>query len=175
MLKPINSILFATTLADNCKPALDFAISMATRYHATLVFLHVIEKMPNYVESRLRGLLGEKTWKDISENYEKSAREIIGKESNQKLIWTALKTYCDDVGISGDACGYQSHEIVLCDGEIVHEIIEQSIKYECDLIIMGSRKGFIKDNTIGGHIKRVLRKSKIPVLIVPPIATETLT
>ncbi len=172
MLKSINSILFATTLADNCKPALDFAISMATRYQATLVFLHVIEKMPNYVEGRLKGLLGEKAWADMSENYEKSARQqLIGKKSDQKLIRTALEAYCDDVGISDDACGYQSREIVLRDGEIVHEIIEQSIKCECDMIIMGSRKGFLKDNTIGGHIKRVLRKSKIPVLVVPPVAS----
>ena len=52
MLKPLKAILFATNLSENCRDAFDFAASLATRYQATLVLLHVMEKMPDYVEGR---------------------------------------------------------------------------------------------------------------------------
>ncbi len=169
MFKPIQSILFATNLSENCRSAFDFAASMATRYQATLVLLHVIEKIPEYVEGRLKGLLGEKQWQEISQSHADNARQaLIGKKSSSKLIRDALDRFCVDAGIDDAACGYHSREIVVADGEIVEEVIEQSKKYNADLIVMGTRDGFLSDNRIGQTIKSVLRNSKIPVMVVPP-------
>ncbi len=171
MFKPIRSILFATNLSENCRAAFDFAVSMATRYQATLVLLHVIEKMPEYVEGRLRGLLGEKQWKEMSQSHADNARQaLIGKKSSSKLIREALDRFCVDAGIDDASCGYHSREIVIADGEIVEEIIEQSKKYKADLIVLGTRDGFLSDNRIGQTIKAIMRNSKIPVMVVPPHA-----
>ena len=89
MFKPIQTILFATNLSENCRAAFDVAASMATRYQATLVLLHVVEKMPEYVEGRLRGLLGEKQYADMARNQADNARQtLIGKKSSNKLkLW----------------------------------------------------------------------------------------
>jgi nucleotide-binding universal stress UspA family protein len=169
MFKPIQTILFATNLSENCKAAFDFAASMATRYQATLVLLHVTEKMPEYVESRLKGLLGEAHWKEISQSHADNARQsLIGKKSSSKLIREALDRFCIDAGIDDASCGYHSREIVVANGEIVEEVIEQSKKYKADLIVLGTRDGFLSDNRIGQTIKSVLRNSKIPVMVVPP-------
>jgi len=169
MFKPIQTILFATNLSENCTAAFDFAASMATRYQATLVLLHVIEKMPEYVEGRLKGLLGEMQWKEMSQSHAVNARQtLIGKKSSSKLIREALDRFCIDAGIDDASCGYHSREIVVTDGEIVEEVIEQSKKYKADLIVMGTRDGFLSDNRIGQTIKSVLRNSKIPVMVVPP-------
>ncbi len=169
MFKPIQSILFATNLSENCMAAFDFAASMATRYQATLVLLHVIEKMPEYVEGRLRGLLGEKQWREMAESHADSARQaLIGKKSSSKLIREALDRFCIDAGIDDASCGYHSREIVIADGEIVEEVIAQSKKYKADLIILGTRDGFLSDNRIGQTIKSIMRNSKIPVMVVPP-------
>ena len=65
MLKPVQSILFATDLASNCQQALEFAIAMSTRFGATIYMLHVIEKLPESVEGRLKNLLGRHHWSDI--------------------------------------------------------------------------------------------------------------
>lgn len=171
MFKPIRSILFATNLSENCRAAFDFAVSMATRYQATLVLLHVIEKMPEYVEGRLRGLLGEKQWKEMSQSHADNARQaLIGKKSSSKLIREALDRFCVDAGIDDASCGYHSREIVIADGEIVEEVIEQSKKYKADLIVLGTRDGFLSDNRIGQTIKAIMRNSKIPVMVVPPHA-----
>jgi nucleotide-binding universal stress UspA family protein len=169
MLKPIQSILFATNLSENCRAAFDFAASMATRYQATLVLLHVIEKMPEYVEGRLKGLLGEKQWQEMSQSHADNARQaLIGKKSSSKMIREALNRFCIDAGIDDSSCGYHSRDIVIADGEIVSEVIEQSKKYKADLIILGTRDGFLSDNRIGTTIKSILRNSRIPVMVVPP-------
>jgi nucleotide-binding universal stress UspA family protein len=169
MFKPIQSILFATNLSENCRAAFDFAASMATRYQATLVLLHVIEKMPEYVEGRIKGLLGEAHWKEISQSHADNARQaLIGKKSSTKMIREALDRFCIDAGIDDASCGYHSREIVVADGEIVEEVIAQSKKYKADLIVLGTRDGFLSDNRIGQTIKAILRDSKIPVMVVPP-------
>lgn len=168
-MKPVSSILFATNLTENCRPAFEFAASMATRYQATLVLLHVLEKIPDYVEARLRGMLGEEKWKAYTAAHEKTAREtLIGKKSESKMIRDALEKFCAEAGIDNDACGYHSREIVLTDGEVVEDIITQARAFNCDLIVMGAHQGFITGTSIGATIKNVLRGSKMPVLVVPP-------
>lgn len=169
MFKPVSSILFATNLSDNCKSAFDYAVSLATKYQATIILLHVIEKMPDYAERRLIGLLGQKYWDDITKSHEEDARAaLIGKKSSSALIRKALEEFCSQAGIDDDSCGYHSREVVVSDGEVVEEILKQSNKHDADMVIMGARKSFLKDNKIGSHIKEVMRKTKIPVLVVPP-------
>ena len=173
MFKNIKSILFATNLSKNCIPAFEMAACLATRYQATIVLLHVIEKMPDYVEGRLKGLLGEDRWKDILETHENDARKaLIGKKSSNAIIRNALLQFCDEAGVDDASCGYHSREIVVCEGEIIEEIINQSVQTECDLIVMGTREGFFSETSIGPTVKGVLRKSAIPVLVVPPAHKE---
>jgi nucleotide-binding universal stress UspA family protein len=171
MFKPIQSILFATNLSENCLAAFDFAASMATRYQATLVLLHVVEKMPEYIEGRLKGLLGEKEWAELSRSHADNARQaLIGKKSSNRLIQEALEKFCVEAGIDDASCGYHSREIVIADGEIVEEVINQADHYKADLIVLGTRDGFLSDNRIGQTIKSILRNSKVPVMVVPPHA-----
>lgn len=172
-MKPVKSILFATNLSKSCIPAFEFAASMAIRYQATLVLLHVMEKMPDYVEGRLRGLLGENKYKELEAAHEKEARQtLIGKKSTSKLIRAALDRFCVETGIDDNACDYHSREIVLGSGEVIEEILAQAEKHQCELIVMGARQGFIKDNAIGKTIKSILRRSRIAVMVVPPYADE---
>mgnify|MGYP003591022543 CR=1 FL=1 len=170
MFKPLKSILFATTLLENCKPAFDFAASLAIKYQATLVLLHVIEKsVPDYVEGRIKGLFGDEYWKQIEEKQEKDAKQVlIGKQSASSMIREALENFCEVAGISNEDCGYNTREIVVSHGDAIDEIIAQSEKFNCDLIVLGARKGFLSTNSIGPTIKGVMRASKISVMVVPP-------
>jgi len=68
MLKPIRSILFATDLTSNCQSALEFTVSVATRFYATIYMLHVIEKLPDHMSERLKGLLGKHQWEEMVGN-----------------------------------------------------------------------------------------------------------
>lgn len=173
MIKSVKNILFATNLSKECISAFDYAAAIATRFQATLVLLHVLEKMPDYVESRLKGLLGEKHWQDnIASQISDARKKLIGKKSSNAMIKSALAQFCSDAGIDDDACGYHSREIVITDGEVIHDIIQNAQKYQCDLIVMGTKDGFLSHNSIGSTIKGVMRQAKIPVMIVPPLNQE---
>lgn len=169
MLKPLQNILFATDLSEDCRDAFDYAAALATRFQATIVLLHVIEKMPDYVEGRLRGLMGKQQYASLMDSQQKSAQDaLIGKKSTSRFIREALSQFCSQAGIDDDACGYHSREIVISDGEVVDDIISYSKKHNCELIVMGARHGMISKTSIGNTIKSVLRQSKIPVMVVPP-------
>lgn len=169
MFKPIKNILFATNLSETCRQALNFAAILATRFQATIVLLHVLEKVPRSAEGQLRAMIGDDRWNEILASQEKDARQIlIGKRSSAALIHTALSHFCAEAGIDDAACGYTSKEIVIGDGDVVDNVIKFSEEYNCDLIILGTREGFLSTNTIGPTIKAIMRRSRIPVLVVPP-------
>ncbi len=173
MIKPIKTILFATNLNENCKPAFEMAASIATRYQATIVFLHVLEKLPTVIEGRLKSLVGEKAWHEMAQYHADSARDvIIAKRSSNKLIMNALEHFCSNAGIDNDSCGYNTVEILVADGEVVEEIINHSNEYNADLIVMRARVGFLSDNRIGHILKSVIKKAHCSVMIVPNMKNE---
>ena len=49
----------------------------------------------------------------------------------------------------------------------VMEITAQAKEFDCDLIILGAKKGLFSKTSVGGIIKTVLKESKIPVTVVP--------
>jgi nucleotide-binding universal stress UspA family protein len=149
--------------------AFESAAAIATRFQATLVLLHVMEKVPEYVESHLRELMGKERLEEIIEsNISGARREMAGKKSSNTMIQEALASFCSQAGIDDDACGYHSREIVVTEGDVVDGIIQGAIDYQCDLIVMGTREGFFSHNSIGPTIKGVMRQTRIPVMVVPP-------
>ena len=171
MESPVSTILFATNLSENCIPAFDFAGSMATRYEARLLLLHVIEDMPVYVEGRLKGLFGKKEWERIKQTHEDSARQsLTGKRSTSALIRAALDRLCNDAGIEASASHGVCREVVVGHGEIVEEIIAQAEGNGADMIVLGAKEGALLSKvSIGNTIKGVLRAAKVPVMVVPAI------
>ncbi len=173
MIKPVKTILFATNLTRKSMAAFDIAAAIATRFQATLVMLHVIEKMPDYVENQLKGLLGQKEWEELYTAHIADARQkLMDKKASNVMIKSALARFCRDTGIDAKACGYHSLEIVVSDGEVIDEVVRLSKEYHCDLIVMGLKTGVLSHNAIGPKTKGVMRTSKIPVLVVPPVVAR---
>jgi len=171
MFKTIKTILFATDLSPNCRSAFEAAISLAAQYQAKLVLLHVISgrNVPSFIEGHLRTAMGDEKWEALATEHQQDARHaLIGKMTPESLLHTALKQYCADAGIHDVKSGIRSHEIVVAEGDMVQEVLTQAANYECDLIVIGARKGFLKSNSIGPTAKGVMRKTRIPVLFVPP-------
>ncbi|MGD8835905.1 MAG: universal stress protein [Desulfobacteraceae bacterium] len=160
MIKHLNTILFATNLSEAVRPAFDLAAAIATRFQSTIVLLHVIKKIPDYAQERLRGLIGKAQWETMQKSRERNAQEaLIGKRSSNTLIQEALKRFCSQAGIDDGSCGYHSRKIVVTEGDVIEEIVQASKKYKCDLIIMASREGFVIKNSIGPIIKSVMLQS----------------
>jgi nucleotide-binding universal stress UspA family protein len=174
MLKSVKTILFATNLTRSSVPAFEAAVVLALSFKAKIVVLHVLEKIPDYVEGRLAGMLGEDQWNQMMHAYQNEVRQsLTGKRSSSKLIRKALEHFCGEAGIDDATCGYQSREIVVTEsGDVAERIIENAIKQDCDLIILGAHEGLFAKQSLGPTVKSVLKKSKIPVLVVPFVEGE---
>ena len=58
-------------------------------------------------------------------------------------------------------------DIVVAKGNIVEEILAETQARGCDLIVMGYHsRGKLEEAIMGSTTRRVLRRSKIPVLLV---------
>ncbi len=168
MLKPIRSILFATDLTPNCQQALEFTVSVATRFKATIYMLHVIEKLPSHMGERLKDLLGSHQWNQMVDSHRETAhKSMLGKQSTSSAVREAVHNFCKQEGIDDAECDFQSSEIIISDGDLLEEILSQSVKNECDLIVLGGHQSFF-GKSLGGTAKGVLKSSKIPVTLVPP-------
>ena len=171
MLKPIQSILFATDLTANCQQALDFSIAMATRFQATIYMLHVIEQLPEGVEGRVKDLLGRHKWEDIVNAQQADVhRSLTGKTSVNRMVRQDIRNFCKLVGIDDTTCEIKAREIIICSGYVAENIIAQAEENACDLIVLGAKNGIFSKTSLGSIIKSVLKDSKIPITIVPAIA-----
>jgi nucleotide-binding universal stress UspA family protein len=49
----------------------------------------------------------------------------------------------------------------------VNTIVQQAEINRCDMIAMGASKGLISGKYVGHHIKSVMKKTDVPVLVIP--------
>jgi nucleotide-binding universal stress UspA family protein len=168
MVPKISKILFPTDLSAESRHAFDYAISQATQYGAGITILHVMEESGWSGADYARTILGEERWRQLRKDYEAQVRQIlIGKKKEGALIREALDEFCKQAQRDLGDCDFVMDEIVIAKGVIVDEIIATAEKKNCDLIVMGHHhRGQIGEAVLGSTTRRVLRRSKVPVLLV---------
>lgn len=168
MLQGIKTILFTSNLSAVSRVTFGHAAVLAAQLKAKIVLLHVIEKLPENYESRMMGLFGHSRWHEVLLQHREEARHaLVGKVSPRQMARSALSEFCRESGIGNEQCGILDNEIVVKQGDIVEEILQQASEKSCDLIILGAGKGLLSGTSVGHVIKSVLKKSKIPALVVP--------
>ena len=170
MSKFIKSILFATNFSDNCRKALEASKSLSRKYQCRLVLLHVIEKkVPKLIEQDIKTAMGDDRWEALQKNIQNDARQtLIGKMSPDKLVKQAFQELCDQAQMNDSNCGVPEYETVVARGEVINSILAQAKKQNSSLIVLGAKTAFAKNNSLGLVVKEILRRSKVPVLFVPP-------
>jgi len=167
MIKPLESILFATDLTPDCQAAYDYAVTLSIRFNATLYILYVMESMPENVEGRLKGLLGRHRWEDLRQVKEENVRRsLTGKVTSAQLL-DNIKNFCNSVGVQDDACQFHSREIIISSGDVAETILDNARENESDLIVLGSRPGVLAKNHINDTIKTVLKEADVAVTVIP--------
>ena len=158
MIPDIKKILYTTDFSDNARHAFGYAVSLASRYGAGITFLNVLEDMSPYRDSLMINVLGQDKWEELLSNNRDNLLEKA-KES--------IKSFCDEVSEKAPSCPFITDEIVVKIGEPVEEILELMESSNCDLVVMGSHgRGTLADKLMGSTSRRVLRRSKKPILIV---------
>lgn len=172
MLKAIRSILFATDLSANCQQALEFTLSLATSVRAKIYMLYVIEKLPEIVDERIKNLVGVHEWEDLVTSHKASAhKSLLGKTPANIVVRQAIYDFCKQEGGRSEVADFESRQIIIGYGDVVEDVLSNALKNECDLIVLGSHKNVFSRTSVGGTTRRILKRSKIPVTIVPPLDT----
>jgi len=141
-------VLFCTDFSENADYAFEFAYGIAKRDEGLLYILHVIPENPQkaYVENFITAEDLEKIQKTIQEDLVNKYRERYEKKIEGEITF----------------------EIITRSGRADEEILEFAKKEKVDLIVIGThgRTG-IEHALFGSVAEKVLRRSPIPVFIIP--------
>lgn len=142
----MKNILVSLDFGENEKLLMDKAFELAESFNAKLWLMHIAAPDPDFV-----GL-------DVGPQYVRDARASeLRKEHKQLQEYAAV---FEEKGVDAEG--------LLVQGATIEMIIEESKKLNVDLIMAGRHdysffyKAFVEDVSVG-----IIKKSKIPVLIVP--------
>ncbi|MDX2510868.1 MAG: universal stress protein [Desulfobacterales bacterium] len=164
MMPTIKRILFTTDLSPNSEYVFRYAINSAIKHDAKIIILYVIEAMSPTGQTLLSAYLdADFQGKLMTEYIEHSDDQI--KESLQKFCQTELNDDPDAID--------RIETIETCTGYPAEVILKKADEFDCDAIVMGNHgKGLISETFLGSVSKRVLRRTRKPVFIIP-IPPET--
>ncbi len=159
MLPEIQKILYATDLSDNSRRAFGYAAGLAERYGARLMVVHVVEPINPNTYMQLSSMMGESEWVNLQ-------LERVNQLSDE--ITSKLKRFCLDLQADIQTIKLNDDQILVRKGLPVDEIINLVAEQNIDLIVMGTHGyGMVKDALMGGTVRRLVRQSKTPVMVVP--------
>ena len=143
-------------------------MSLADLYHAAITMIHVLPEIPGILDKNVIGYISADRWEEIkSQNVDEAKEALIGKRRDHLVIRDALHQFSENVKESQEGNGFVTDDIVVVRGNPVEQILEQAEEKNCDLIVMGTHgHGTLADVMIGSTARRVLRRSKKPVLVV---------
>lgn len=168
-LPQIKKILFTTDLSQQTRHAFNYAAGLAHQYGATLTILYVMEDISVPQSANLQAFIGGDRWKELQKSQEQHVQQVlIGKKREGAMIREALGDMVTAAQKELPEKDLRSEEIVVTQGDPVDSINQEAEARQVDLIIMGYHpRGRIGEAIMGSVSRSVLRRSKIPVLLVP--------
>jgi nucleotide-binding universal stress UspA family protein len=146
MANPYRRILFATDLSDLSLDAWPHAVELAQRLGAELLLATVIEEPYALADSGDYALLLQ-SLQEIRPQIERKLTEVAQRAP--KSVTT--------------------HVAVLEARKVAHALIDHATRERCDLIVVATHgRGGLEHLLMGSVAERLLRISKVPVLVVPP-------
>jgi nucleotide-binding universal stress UspA family protein len=151
MTHPIKNILWATDFSAESKEALAYADFFAKAFKAKLTALHVV---PDFAPV-------------LYEAWPAAEAELAGKIEAGKISAKAqIDHLCKDKGVCPS-------KVIVTEGSAAKVILKTAKKENASLIVVG-RKGISghEQNVIGSVTHRILRGSRVPVLVTKGMAAK---
>lgn len=107
---------------------------------------------------------------------EKRQQNILNEQiaETKKIIRNRFRTLLDNELKDNPECADKVISIKVCEGFPAEKILSKAEEHKCDKIVMGTHsKGIIANTFLGSTAKRVLRRTRRPVFIVPLPKGET--
>lgn len=168
VIPKITKILFTTDLSKQTQQAFQYAVGLASQYGASLTILFVMEDTPQVKSQDFEDFLGKKRWAEVRHSHEQEIRHLlIGKKREGDLIRQALGEMLAAAKTNLEGKTLPSDEIIVTQGDVVDCILQEAQAHEIDLIVMGYHaRGRLEEAVSGSVSRSVLRKVKVPVLLV---------
>lgn len=144
-MKQFSKILLAIDFSEGSDNAFDYALSLANKYSAKLVIVHVINEPVDLRGFYVPHISFENLEKEIAEGAEKM-----------------MEHFCSE-----NLKDFAHYDKFVLTGVPYEEIIKKADECEADLIVMGThgRKGM--DHILfGSTAERVVRSARVPVMTV---------
>ncbi len=142
----MRNILVTIDFDKNARLLIKKAIELATKFNSRIWLLHIVAPDPEFVGYGI----GPQYIRDYRAKDIRTEHRLLQKYSNE----------LEDKGINSDS--------LLIQGPTIEMIISKSKKLDIDLIIAGHHEhGFLYNAFVGSVSAEIIKKSKIPVLIVP--------
>ena len=165
MMPEIQKILYATDLSDNSAYALQYAINSAKKHDAKIIILHVLEELPSTAQAMMASYFNQEEQKRM---LDETVTLVLDRIRNRLKVF-----YHKEFGNDPETVN-RVESIKVCQGFPADEILKKVDELECDVIVMGTHgKGIIRDTYLGSMTKRVLRRVRKPVFIIPLPKGET--
>lgn len=159
MIPQIKKILYTTDLSDNSIEVFKYAMHSARKYDAGIIILYVLESLSVTGNAITDSYLTGEQRKKISEEKFAYVNDRIHKQ---------LKIFCEKELENDPGCADRVESIEVCEGFPPDVILMKADEFNCDMIVMGTHgKGFICNTFLGSTSKRVLRRTRNPVFIIP--------
>jgi len=159
MIPKIKKILYATDLSKNSAYAFRYAVNSAKKHSAEIIILNVIEEIGEASRTILQAHLSP----DFLEEKSKENLAHVKERINQRL-----RVFYDKIRVEEPEFEDMSVSTVICVGYPAEQILRQADKLECDVIVMGTHgKGLFSTTFLGSVAKKVLRRTRKPVFIIP--------
>lgn len=151
MIHPIKHILWATDFSAESKEALAYADFFARTFKAKLTALHVV---PDFAPA-------------LYETWPEAEAELLKQiEVNKAEARTRIERLCEAEHIC-------PAKIVVTEGAAAKTVLRTAKKEGADLIVIGRKGGSGGgQNLIGGVANRILRGSRVPVLVTKGTAAR---
>ncbi len=159
MIAKIKKILYATDLSTNSAYAMRHALNSAQNHDASIIILHVIEKLPN----AMKNIIALHMPPEIMDNLYQQSVDLIIKQIEKRAEVFRQKVLGDDPEPQK-----RIKSVEVCEGDPAELILKKADELGCDIIIMGSHgKGIVQGTFLGSTTRKVIRGSQIPVCIIP--------
>ena len=159
-------VLYTTDLSEAGRFAFPYAASIASRYGAQLTVFHVVESRE--FEKYLVGYMNEDLWAEIkTRDLEEAKRILINRKRNDTAIKSSVDQFCQETLSQQEEKPTVIYDIRVQIGDPVEKILEEVQQGGYDLVVMGKHgHGGLKVAVTGDTARRVIRRCKVPVMVV---------
>jgi len=159
MLPSIKNILYTTDLSKNASFAFRYAMTLGKELDAKIIILYVLPMVDSAMEVPIITQMGEEMYYKLRK--EKS-KEII--ESIKKRLHDLCQKELEDAQCKAERVS----SILVHEGDEVEDILKTADTLKSDIIVIGAHgKGILSHTFLGVVPDKLLRRSRVPVLVVP--------